>query len=486
VLAIAGVLGGCSALDTRKDVMEAAEVVKRGPEAAPYRSITNFSSALRCMDNLLLDYGVRDVSVIVEDITDQTKKVNAGTKDMLISAVSDMTRRSRAIRLIAYGQDSGNTIGFMHQAENRSLYAAAPRFTLKGSVSQFDETIARKQIDGAVGVAPYVSLSGAKVGQASVLGLDLAMLYSEDVSIVPGTSSRNSVIVFKEGKAVDGDGLIKKFSINFSVSSGGAEGQSQALRTLVELATVELFGRLAKVPYWTCIGADPNDEAVQQEISDWFDALYANPQELVLYAQAQMRARGYYRGPIDGSPSREVGEAIAAYRGALGLPREPKFDLAFFRAYLAANHREVAATLVRGVPVAIAAKSGSYLAGESVHLTVRPERDANVYCYLRDDQDRVLRFFPNRFAPESRVPAARPLDLPGKMRFQLLASEKGLAESVACFAIDRDVSRELPLTVVGTDFDRLPVATLEEVRAAFASVAGGTLGMATHEIQIRK
>ncbi|MEK7415579.1 MAG: hypothetical protein AAB263_19920, partial [Planctomycetota bacterium] len=113
-------LTGCAALGAKQEVVEKAEVVKKGPQTAPHRSITSFSAGLRCMDNHLIDYGVRDVSVIVEDILDKTTKVSAGTKDMLISAVSDMTKRSRGIRLIAFGSDSGNTIGFLQQAQNRT------------------------------------------------------------------------------------------------------------------------------------------------------------------------------------------------------------------------------------------------------------------------------------------------------------------------------------------------------------------------------
>ena len=113
VVLAAAALVGCAALDTQKAVAEQAEQAKKGPQTAPYRSITGFSGGLRCMDNLMLDFGTHDIATIVEDLADQTKKVNAGTKDMLISAVSDMTRRSRAVRLVAYGQDSGNTIGFL-------------------------------------------------------------------------------------------------------------------------------------------------------------------------------------------------------------------------------------------------------------------------------------------------------------------------------------------------------------------------------------
>src|SRR5262245_24450636 len=94
-LAAAAALAGCSTLEVKQQTVEQTKTARTGPEGAPFRSITGFSGALRCMDNMMIDYGVRDLSMLVEEIGDNTKKVNAGTRDMLITALSDMTRRSR-------------------------------------------------------------------------------------------------------------------------------------------------------------------------------------------------------------------------------------------------------------------------------------------------------------------------------------------------------------------------------------------------------
>src|SRR4029077_3928524 len=85
----------------------------------PTRAITSFASELRCMDGLLLDYGIHDVPLAIEPITDRTHHLGTGSadpgsSDLLTLAVSDMTRSSRAIRLIASGANdeprSGNTL----------------------------------------------------------------------------------------------------------------------------------------------------------------------------------------------------------------------------------------------------------------------------------------------------------------------------------------------------------------------------------------
>ena len=69
-----------------------------GPKAVPQRNVTHFADGLRCMDDMLYRFGVRDVSVMIEDMQDQSRRLGAGTRDMMVSAFADMTRRSRGVR----------------------------------------------------------------------------------------------------------------------------------------------------------------------------------------------------------------------------------------------------------------------------------------------------------------------------------------------------------------------------------------------------
>jgi Domain of unknown function (DUF4384) len=513
-LAIGAALAGCSAMDVKTETVEKTNAAKKGPESAPHRSITNFSTALRCMDDMMIDYGVRDVSLLVEDLVDSTKKVNAGTKDMLISAVSDMTKRSRALRLIAFGQDSNNLINFLRAAERKHPFSVIPQFDIKGSITQLDERMIQKQADAGIGVnlgSSGFSIGYAKDAASAILGLDLTILNTSDLSVVPGVTSRNAVVIFKEGKAIDGDATIEKLGVNYSMSLSKSEGQSQALRNLVELAVIELFGKLTRTPYWICLGSDPNNEAIQTEISDWFYAMQANPKELAGYFQHKLRLRGYYTGPVDGVLNPQLLEAAAKYRWALGLSEEPKIDLEFFQAYLKANHRQVVAKfpppapqpaapeakpaekqpavqpLAEPLSIAVASVNGGhqFQRGELIKLIVTANRGAYLYCYLQDETQKIQRFFPNRFHRDSLVPAATPLEIPGAMRFQLVANDKGIKETVACFAAERDVAAKLPASVVGTDFEHLAVASLERIRDEFASAAAGTIAEGYFNVEIR-
>jgi hypothetical protein len=447
---------------------------------------------------------------------------------MLISSVSDMSRRSRAVRLVAFGKDTANVISYLASAQSAAAYQAIPLYDIKGSVSQFDENLVKNQKDLGIGFAPFINIGAAKDAGSSMLALDLSVLTTSDMAVLAGVTSRNSVMILKQGSGIDGDAAYHKFGINYSMNLAKAEGQTQALRGLVELAAVELIGKLTKTPYWSCLGVtDPkkNDET-RLEMFDWYHAMASTRIELIAYFQNQLRRRAFYDGPIDGEFNPAIDEAIANYRAALGLSREAVLNEEFFYAFLAADHtkikrpdqpaRYVAPTSVAGapasIPVAASAASAKpaaaaaaaaspaaplklsvtaprqqtrFARGESISLSLAPSQDAHVYCYLQDEESKVIRFFPNRFARDSRIAADQPLTLPGAMRFQLTMNTKGVPETISCFATQRDVMASLPQALVGTDFEPLPGATLELIRGAFLKASGGTLAQENFRVQAK-
>jgi hypothetical protein len=239
---------------------------------------------------------------------------------------------------------------------------------------------------------------------------------------------------------------------------------------------------------------------------DWYHAMAATQVELIAWFQHQLRRRGFYDGPIDGVFNPATDESIIGYRKALGLSARALLDETFFYAFLAADHtkverppqpaRYVAPPVTAAVPPAPTAeplsltidapnRTARFARGEAINLALTPSQDAHVYCYLRDENARVARFFPNRFERDSRVAASRPLRLPGAQRFQLVMNPLGVTETVACFATPRDVLAELPQSLVGIDFEPLAGATLESIRAAFAQASGGQVAQENFEVQAK-
>jgi hypothetical protein len=198
---------------------------------------------------------------------------------------------------------------------------------------------------------------------------------------------------------------------------------------------------------------------------------------------------------VDGADRPEFQRAVVEYRQALGLSAEPALDLDFFTAYLAADHRKVVAQHPPQEPVAESAAAaplqlairnitgGKPRRGQPVDLEVATSRDAHVYCYLRDENAQLQRFFPNRFRPDSLIQASAPLRVPGAMKFQILASEKGKPETVACFATDQDVLAQLPPTIAGADFENLSDPSLERLRAAFSGVTDSKMAEGYYHVE---
>jgi len=232
--------------------------------------------------------------------------------------------------------------------------------------------------------------------------------------------------------------------------------------------------------------------------------------ELIGYFQNQLRARGFYQGPVDGAFNPALDEAIANYRAALGLRKAAVLDEAFFTAFLSADHTKIlppatpavfvpaASPTAPGTPAAPPASTDPvkftlstpgnqtrFARGEAISLTVRTAKDAYVYCYLQDETARIVRFYPNRFSKDPLVPAARPLSVPGTMRFQLAMSSKGAQETIACFAAPRELLASLPASVVGTDFEPLPVTGLAQIQAAFTAAGGGTVTQESLHVQAK-
>ncbi len=496
--ALACLASACATFDIKEQTLEQTTAARKGPEGAPFRSDTGFSDALRCMDGLMIDYGVRDISTLVEEIADQTKKVNAGTRDMLITALSEMTRRGRAMRVVAYGRDASNAISFLDLAQTKSPYGTVPQFDIKGSVSQYDENVVRRQADGGIGVHPWITIGRSRDAAASILGLDLTMLRTQDLAVLPGVTSRNAIVILKQGRGTDGDASIKKFGVNFTFTLSQSEGSSQALRTLVELAAIELMGRLTKTPYWSCLGGDvTRSDDVKREVSDWFHAMAASRLELIGWFQHQLRRRGFYEGPIDGQFNDALDKAISMYRERLGLSPTALLDEAFFAAFLAADHAKIerpaeparvaAAAPAPGRPrdagplkLAVTAARPVHAArapgaGDALNFRVQASRDAHTYCYLQDEQSRVLRVFPNRFVKDSLVSAGKPLELPGRMGFHIKAAAKPGRQSLTCFATTRDISAQLPAELIAKDLEALNVQSVDQLRGAFAEAAGGAV-----------
>lgn len=504
--------GACIALAscaTQQSVHKDIKTMQKAPKASPHKSITNFSDGLRCMDNMMISYGVQDVSMLVEDLQDQTTKVNAGTKDMLITAVSKMTRRSRAIRLVPFGNDSGNLIAFLNAAGSSSAYNVVPRYDIRGSISQLDTNIVNKQLGGSLAANRWgvgASLSSA----GTILGIDLSILSTNDLSVLPGVTSSNAVVLFKSGKGADADATIKNSGISFDFSVNKNDATVQALRNLIELASIELVGRLVKIPYWQCLGIPADNESVTQEMEDWYYSMRTHG-ELNSYVRSHLLSLGLY-------PRNQQNTAIAMtsairnYQRKIGLAETGQMDFNLFTQLLTrklsantASNTDIAPAQQDTVKIPASTKveqnktvkptfslslknpegKQSFTDGETVSLLLASDKSAYTYCYFVDTQNQIQRFFPNRFVSDNLLIPGKPVELPGQMAFDIIADQAGNTETVHCFANENNLYYELPKQLLGFDFESLNVNSIDEIRAGFASTGDNPSAEVTFKIIVK-
>ena len=97
------ILAGCGGgLAPKPETATVAAAVKTPAS----KTVTSFTPALRCMDDLLLSYGKKGYVITTAGIPDSTGKVAVGTKDMLHTAASKMSIKSKALSFIDYDTTS--------------------------------------------------------------------------------------------------------------------------------------------------------------------------------------------------------------------------------------------------------------------------------------------------------------------------------------------------------------------------------------------
>ena len=491
-LAAALLAGGCASTPAPATLQAVRS--QANPADKAQRTITNFTPALRCMDEWMFNAGTRDVTLMMEEMRDATQKVPISARDMMTSAISEMTRRSRAVRLSVFGSDQGNLMQLLQAAQKTQPFAVLPEYNIRGTISQFDEDVQKRSSSlGLVG-----ELLGLRLGNESrfsVLGFDAAMVRTDTLTLVPGVSSRNTTVVSKrDTSAGDGQGRLLGVGAVFAFEAARAEGNAQAARNMIELAAVELVGKLIRAPYWQCLGIADSQPEVRRELDDWYQSL--DEGERIAFVKARLRERRWFDGAADEALTPEFADVLARTRQALGLAAEGGVDPAYFSRLiermlptgpLSKLRRGSAAAVAAAAPApspaaqaappsAASAASGAPPArvfaqtgaNGQAELRVIAAAPGHVFCFAQDPGSQVLRrIYPNRFVRDSRVDAGTQLALPGAGRFTLDARQR-----FACVHTATDIYNELPPQLRWGDFDEVRVKSFDEIRQAFSTAAG--------------
>ncbi len=465
--------------------------IKARPDASPVRTITSFSASLRCMDRLFQQYGVTNRLITSDGIPDATGEVSAGTKEMLISAISQSSVASNAFKFVDFENDSNiTTLASLQADPNSGLFVPnnfqVPQHYLRGAITQLDSGVIAETASAAVGI-PQADIGVSTDQVASVVSVDVNIGSVSTRQMIPGVSASNSIVVRRSGKSADAGATIDKLGLNFNLSFNRSEGMHAAVRTLVELSTIEVLGKLTQVPYWRCLEIEQTNPEVEQQARDWFRQMDQNTR--VTFAQRALKGMGRYNGPINGVLDGATREAIGVYQSEHQQIADGNVTFDLYAALIAADlalgkspspETTPAAFEPREAPritpssVNVTTPRGPqnrFVAGELVQVFVETTADAFTYCYYQDGGGQVVRLFPNRFMPDPLLLARQPLQLPGAAPFDLVLETPGIKEQIMCFSSSDELGRFLPNSLQIGDLEPMPVQNLQAMAQAFKSAA---------------
>lgn len=532
LLALAGavVLGGCATpADPREDAQfqSYAHAADR-PAARPVRSVSSFSDSLMCMDRLFREAQIPTTLITSKQIPDFSTRVPVATKDMIITALSQMSRLSNAFRYVDYEVDISRQDTVQNLTtillNNNQIQLQRPALYFSGAISFVDQNVLNNRFEVGTS-ASRLDTGYSRTRNATIIGLELHVGDFRSRTLIPGLDSANEVIIANGGQGLDLAGRIGNYGVQFNVGRDYTQGAGAAVRTLVELATIELVGKWARVPYWQCLTLEQTHPDFQRQLRDWYDE--GSPLVHNRLVQRSLASQGYL---VDkGADLRENGPEFVAALGrfqadsgmvvsgvvdfatyeralrnfvALGAdgklvrvgwsptnaqPIAPVIDPATATADAAGSKADASFTRVSyGAPPVprtidmqlenVLVNRSAFEVGEQIFLSATLSRASYMYCFLHEAGGTVMRLLPNATNPNALLTANQAYRIPDWMSPTpgfIMDSTIAGTERVGCFATDEDVTAKLPELLRNPALTALPeFKSLEAINQAFASNLG--------------
>lgn len=525
------VLAGCATPANPRDdaqFQSYASTVNR-PVLRPVRSVSSFSDSLMCMDALFREAQIPTTLIASKQIPDASTRVPVATKDMIITALSQMSRLSNAFRYVDYEVDIARQDTVQNLTtillNNNQIQLQRPALYLSGAISFVDQNVINNRMD--VGTSSSRLDSGySKNRNATIIGLELHLGDFRSRTLIPGMDSANEVIIANGGQGLDLAGRIGSYGVQFNVGRDYTQGTGAAVRTLVELATIELVGKWARVPYWQCLTLEQTHPDFQRQLRDWYDD--GTPLVHHNLVQRSLITQGYLQPPTAGMMLDENSlgfvTALGRFQADSGMVVSGVVDFATYEramrnfvalgvngtltqvGWSAANATPQNASVAPSVPLAVRratpygtgttvaygapaaprqldlqienvlVERTAFEVGEQIFLSASVSRASYLYCFLHQAEGTVMRLLPNATNPSALISANQAIRIPDWMSptpgFIMDATSAG-TEFVGCFATDKDATTRLPDLLRATPLATLKgIVNLDVINTAFKVALG--------------
>ena len=288
------VLAGCGTLDPMRDADYHAEAPTTDrPVVRPVRSISSFSESLVCMDHLLRAAEVPTTLITSAQFPDYSGKVPVAVKSMVVTALSQMSHVSNAFRYVDFEVDIARQDTVQNLTtillNNNQMELQRPALYVSGGISFVDQNVISTR-HGAGLSGPRVEAGYDRNRGATIVGLEMHLGDFRTRTLIPGLDSANEVIIGNSGQGLDLAGRIGSYGVQFNVGRDLTQGTGAAMRTLVDLALIELAGKWTHLPYWRCLTLDNTHPEFRRQMREWYDA--GDPATRSRLVQRYLAARG--------------------------------------------------------------------------------------------------------------------------------------------------------------------------------------------------
>ena len=486
------------------------------PTIRPARSVSSFSDSLMCMDRMLREAQIPTTLITSKQIPDFSTRMPVATKDMIITALSQMSRVSNAFRYVDYEVDIARQDTVQNLTtillNNNQIQLQRPALYFSGAITFVDQNVLNNHV--SVGTSSARLDTGYSNNRnATIIGLDLHLGDFRSRTLIPGLDSANEVIISSSGQGLDLAGRIGTYGVQFNVGRDYSQGSGAAVRTLVELATVELIGKWARIPYWQCLTLEQTHPDFQRQLRDWYDE--GTPLVHNKLVQRSLMTQGYLKSkePPADEHSAEFITALSKFQADTGMVVSGVVDFATYERVLRnfvaldADGKLVqvgwsptnatplitdAHIAAKGEPMTYGAPAASrnidlkiknvlvdrtaFEVGEQIFLAATLSRASYLYCFLQQSDGSVVRLLPNATNPNALLSANQTIRIPDWMSpmpgFIMYATAPG-AEQVACFATETDALNKLPQLLLAPALNSMRnVNNLDTVNNAFLNSLG--------------
>ncbi|MEG2280312.1 MAG: DUF4384 domain-containing protein [Comamonas sp.] len=454
------------------------------------------------MDHLFRESGMGTVLITSKSIPDYSGRIAVATKEMIVTALSQMSRVSNAFRFVDYEvniaqQDTVQNLTTL-LLNNNQIRLQRPALYVSGAVAFVDQQVISNNVEVGTS-ASRLETGYSQNKRSTVIGLEMHLGDFRSRTFIPGLDSANEIVIGSGGQGLDLSGRIGNYGVQFNVGRDYTQGSGPAIRTLVELAMIELLGKWARVPYWQCLTLEQTHPEFIRQMREWFEeAGPANRSQLV---RRSLVRRGYLETetPNDSALRQALTQFQADERlvvtGILDFPTYERAMRNFVSLSPDGHLQRIGWVNTDGISMAAdTSQQGQsahvdmqienlmvgrehFLPGEQIFLSATVSRTSYLYCYMENAEKQVIRLLPNATNSSGWIAANQAVRIPDWMSptpgFVLDAGIPG-QERVACFASANDLTSKLPANLQQPAFRPLQGASsLEDIGAQLRQAAGG-------------